>query len=233
MEPQTGKYTILTSLLAVIVSAVVTGGVVYAVLSNHNAEVKTGLQTQIDDLKAQLAKTQVAVAIPSATPDPTADWKTYDFSDARVSFKYPSAWGTATLNHGSANTGSSPFVTFSGNSSFSLGTQSKDFAASRGAINHEIALQTILSANNNCQSIVLNTADTLQCAQIISISGATGYYVGNLGSHVAGPGPEELLAGYVLYPGTYNFADLVMTSTNNSQQSEDLVKQVLATITFE
>jgi len=91
---------ILYLVLAVIISALVTGGIVYAVQSKQNADTKNTLQAQIDVLTSQVAQlpttTPVATTTPtpspSATPDVTASWKTYTSTSQGISFKYPSDW---------------------------------------------------------------------------------------------------------------------------------------------
>ena len=245
MEPQQAKSNLVPTVIAGIVIASIVGGGVYAYEKSQNDTKQADLQSQIDSLKMQIATKPsttpppVATASPltSATPTPatadlTANWKVYTLDEARISFRYPADWGAVTVLHGRTSQGTSPYIQFSTNKNITAGTYSKDMSAGRGGLDHEFAIQTIISTGNDCQKITLNPADKLSCTAISTKSGTTAYYVGNLGDHTPGPGPQELLTGYAQYPSTYNFPDFVFLSTGTGQQSADLVKQLLSTVKF-
>ena len=248
MEPKSHNNIIVITLIAVIITAAVTGGIVYTIQSKQNTTSKNDLQAQVDSLKSQIAAfptaspkpiasaaptaTPVSSASPVATADPTAGWKTYTFTEANISFSYPSEWGTVTVKQGRTTQGTSPYIIFSANTSISGGTYSKDLSANRGALDHEAAVKTILTANNNCQSIILNAADKLACTVVSTKSNTSAYFVGNIGTHALGPGPQEALMGYAQYPSISNFTDFVFISTNTTQSSVDYIKELLSTIKF-
>ena len=82
--------TVLYIALAVVLSAVITGGIVYAVQSKQNTDTKNTLQAQVDSLKAQVAVLPTATLV--ATTGATASWKTYTSTGQGISFKYPTDW---------------------------------------------------------------------------------------------------------------------------------------------
>lgn len=110
MEPQPGNRVLLITLLAVVLTALITGGAVYAMQNKQNTDTKNDLQSQVDGLRSQLTSVQKSVATPTpsvspsaaataspvakatATPNTTAEWKTYTNTAHKYSVKYPSAW---------------------------------------------------------------------------------------------------------------------------------------------
>lgn len=95
--------------LAVVLSAVTTGGIVYAIQNKRSNDEKATLQAQVDNLQLRIAAASTATPSPTATataetsPSPTADatanWKTY--SGQGISFKYPSDWTVHAASVGS------------------------------------------------------------------------------------------------------------------------------------
>ena len=216
----------------VMITALVVGSGVFVYEKNQNDTVQADMQAQIDTLKLQVATKTMVSALPSPTANPTANWKTYTLAEAKISFSYPADWGTVTVLHGRTSQGISPNIQFSANQDITAGTYSKDMSAGRGSEDHEYAIKIITLAGNDCQKITLSPTDTLSCSAIKTKSSTTAYYLGNLGDHTEGPGPQKLLTGYAQYPSTYNFPDFVFLSTNSSQQSANLIKQLLSTVKF-
>jgi outer membrane murein-binding lipoprotein Lpp len=117
MEPTSKNRTLLTVGVAVVITALLSGGATYAVLHKKNTDSKASLQTQIDTLQSQLnalkttspspsptvataTPTPSATASPTATATPaisTAGWKTYTDSTYALSFLYPPTWGTSSM----------------------------------------------------------------------------------------------------------------------------------------
>ena len=147
MESQPRNRILLVTLLAVVLSAAITGGIVYTVQSKQNNDTKTDLQAQVDSLKAQLAAlptvtptpvatatpiptaTPAATATPVASPSPslTADWKTYTSNDMGVSFKYPPTWKVSTASTGTGGKQTAITVSSDDQTFFELSTTLADY----------------------------------------------------------------------------------------------------------
>lgn len=84
--------------------------------------------------------------------DETADWKTYEVSDLKLSFKYPVSWGDASLSSNKADTGSSKTIKFT-KSNVTAGYASTDFSAGRsGAFYEGININKNISKIKDCAS---------------------------------------------------------------------------------
>lgn len=120
-EPATpNRRTLVAVLAGVIVAALASGGCVYAYERSQNDKIQSDLHTQIDLFKSQVATVRQATSTPSpvatatpvasasspvavtASPDPYIGWKTYTDMQHGVSFKYPSQYGTVTVQDDAA-----------------------------------------------------------------------------------------------------------------------------------
>lgn len=81
-------------ILLVIVLVVGAAGGVYYLQQQQAKKQKAELQSQIDDLKAQVAAAEKK-AKEAENTDETKDWKSYSSHIEKLSFKYPSSWTIA------------------------------------------------------------------------------------------------------------------------------------------
>lgn len=73
MEPQPGNRIIVITVLAVVLCAVLSGGLVYALQNKQNSQTKNDLQAQITSLQTQVASLSTSpTPSPEATATPTA-----------------------------------------------------------------------------------------------------------------------------------------------------------------
>ena len=99
MEPQSLRHNLLFLLVAVALSAVIAGGVVFTIGKIQNTNTKNDLQAQVDTLKKEIAAIPSASASPTpttaTTPTPTATLDpskaTYTNTKYGYSFTYPKA----------------------------------------------------------------------------------------------------------------------------------------------
>lgn len=160
MQPEPKKHishAIAWSLIALVVGLVTFGTWIYF---NQISDIYDNTLTISISHKKTVTKPTTATTGSTATANATADWKTYEIEKLGLSFKYPKAWGTASVDNSKAKveTGYSYSMGFDSNSEVLAGFTSTDMSAGReGRFYEMISINKNVAKIKDCDSFKTNT----------------------------------------------------------------------------
>ena len=140
-EPVQSSKHVWITIIAVVITAIIVGGGVYAWQQSSLQFTEQSLQQQINTLQGQIESLQQAtppVATtpettqePTQFPDETTTWKTYENIELGFSFEYPVSYGDFQISINDGETGKKFTGNFQNNKYFSIGGITTDFSAGR------------------------------------------------------------------------------------------------------
>jgi len=140
-EPVQSSKHILITIIAVVLTAIIVGGGVYAWQRSSLRATEQSLQQQINTLQSQIESLQQTpppvATTPETTQEPTqpadeiASWKTFENKDLGFSFRYPASYGDFQISINNGETGKKFTGNFQNNMYFSIGGITADFSAGR------------------------------------------------------------------------------------------------------
>ncbi len=180
MEETTNKCCSSKNMIIGIISIVVIlfGIVSYIYVNNKE---KNDLRAMITELQNQVSNLKIVSPSNSenitTTTDEIANWQTAILSDLGISFKYPSAWGSYSVNNQSAEAGISKSIIFSENPAYSLDKAlisyvSSGFTAGRsGSIAEGLSYRNKTSINSCDDFQNMVPIKVGQCEKITTVLG--------------------------------------------------------------
>ena len=103
------------------------------------------------------------------------DFLTYNITDLGIYFQYPKEWSTASMKTGTADTGVSNIIGFSGNQDIVVGYTSTDFTAGReGTFTEGINLNKNIANITNCATFKADQNDpSITACEDVVVNGKT------------------------------------------------------------
>ncbi|HAU66431.1 MAG: hypothetical protein UT30_C0005G0047 [Candidatus Uhrbacteria bacterium GW2011_GWF2_39_13] len=142
-EPVQSSKNIWITIIAVVLTAIIVGGVVHAWQKIRLQSIEQSLQQQINTLQSQIeslqqttppvATTPETTQVPTQSTGETASWQTYENKELEFSFRYPASYGNFQISINNGETGKKFTGNFQNNNHFSIGGITADYSSGRSA----------------------------------------------------------------------------------------------------
>lgn len=223
-------------IIGIIIIIVILFGILSYIYVNN--EEKNDLRAMIAELQNQV--TNINISSPDnnenivTTIDETANWQNAILSDLGISFKYPSQWGSYSVNNQSGEAGISKSIIFSENPANSLDKALISYASSGFTAGRSGSIAETLSYRNK---ISISSCDDFQnmvpikvgqCEEIKTVLGNA--YLGIFINREEGDGMYNDHVVAVLSTHVSNFPIFSIQKNGISSTEINIVKKILSSM---